>query len=1209
MAFRLSDNDKLAIQRAANVRAQNEALMQAQAAQDEYNRIAQAPTQQKPGGLGGVLAGIGNSIGNLGKGLVGLFGTGAANIGDIATSIATGKATSKNKDDFQKWLAGTDDLKDARLKNAGTALDAAATLSDFIPGLGTGAKVALNVGQGAASGVAQEFIDNGRNATLDNAVKNAVAGAGAAGAGQFVGNKLAKGVGGNGKIAKAINSNLGRGALTGAAAGAVGGGLGTALNGGDLGQTLSGALQGAGGGALGGATMAGVMGLAGTGIDKLNQKVAGTTSAQNIPEAPVKQRVIETETTPTRKGIAITDYDAGEQTIPVRRANAQSNEYNLGKNAGSLIDGVLGPDNDIQLKSAKRPTDTSLFKKMTGGDFDNAADMLAKNPGDLELLKATNRDLYNRILEGARDYSDLNALQFDGTGAGNKSSLPELNRQQYYEDTIGKLHNQTALGETSTSAADVPDYMRSHLVNDTTGELNGRTLKNDDILREFFRGREGDAVDSMDLNELYGKYEALAQAANQNEIYTPENISNGMRMNGLNDEATRAYLERFGARQNIDVDQYPSLRKPVEVGIETPASDETVYSKRILNAQPQETPVARQTVATPEPETPLIQKGTPEYNEFVRQENIANRKRELRSDIVNGIRDQYGTTRLNDHINGLNDAIMEVADLGLTKRSQIDGFANRITGRDGEVPRVIRKSLKAAGDTNGRLDITMDEVFRQAGISDNKNAQDKAKSFFQSKGKQYSVDQNGNMSRLDMYDFGKELEKQGWIDSSYADRNGTNEVMRGTGEALKILGQEYIAKATDGVDVKSNINVNKLKNILPGNDKWAAKVDDFVNNAETVQDLRSFIEAPTKMSLLAQAEEYNQGTYGQRGGDLGRDAGKAFRAGTSANPAVALGQIAIEKAIDSDAGQQARINRALKNYQNIEAGGTGKTGAINTIKDVAGNIGDKIGNAAKNLNNTTVLDREISPITKRIKDNNGVVTGVATNTIGDLVTRQIARQAGKAAVNDTNIANEQTNAQNALTEAQNAYNMAVGNYQNVVAQGQQLEQQMSQGAQQLQRISSAMDAALAAGDITSYGKLADLYQQAYKIYGADATASTTEAKALSANQSKALAAQQQLEQLATMRPDAGTAMADIPVLSGLIGLTGGNQYANQAKALATTLGYLLSGANIKESEAERIGQSYVPNAYDSEAVRQQKLARARQLIQSYMGDTNDLAQA
>ena len=1196
------------LRRLQQQRAQIDAYEQAQQSALDYENKARAAeaaqSQQSQGGLGGVLAGIGNSIGNsignLGKGLVGLFGTGAANIGDIATSIATGKATSKNKDDFQKWLAGTDDLKDARLKNAGTALDAAATLSDFIPGLGTGAKVALNVGQGAASGVAQEFIDNGRNATLDNAVKNAVAGAGAAGAGQFVGNKLAKGISGNGKIAKALNSNIGRGALTGAAAGAVGGGLGTALNGGDLGQTLGGALQGAGGGALGGATMAGVMGLAGTGIDKLNNKLNGTTTPQTIAEAPATttKRIIETENTPTRKGIAITDYDAGEQTIPVRRANAPSSEYSLGKNAGSLIDGVLGPDNEIKLKNANQPTDASLFKKMTGGDFDNAADMLAKNPGDLELLKATNRDLYNRILEGARDYSDLNALQFDGTGASSKSALPELNRQQYYEDTIGKLHATDAFGgQTSTSYADVPDYMRNHLVNDTTGQLNGKTLQNDDILREFFRGREGDAVDSMDLNDLYGKYEALAQAANQNEIYTPENISNGMRMNGLNDEATRAYLERFGARQNVDVDQYPSLRKPVEVGIETPSSNETVYTKRTLNAQPQETPVARQTVATPEPETPLIQKGTPEYNEFVRQENIANRQRELRRDIVTGIRDQYGTTRLNDRINGLNDAIMEVADLGLTKRSQIDGFANRITGRDGEIPKVIRKSLKNGGDVNGRIDLSMDDVYRTAGAD--KTAQGRIKSFFESTGKKYSVDQNGNMNRLDMYDFGKELEKEAYkmIDRGDRTQNGTTTAY---GEGLRLLGEAYISKATDGVDVKSNINVNKLKNILPGNDKWASKVDDFVNNAETVQDLRSFIEAPTKMSLLAQAEEYNQGTYGQRGGDLGRDAGKAFRAGTSANPAVALGQIAIEKAIDSDAGQQARINRALKNYQNIEAGGTGKTGAINTIKDVAGNIGDKIGNAAKNLNNTTVLDREISPITR-----NG-----ATNTIGDLTTRQIARQAGKAAVNDTNIANEQAQAQNALLDAQNAYNTAVGNYQNVVAQGQQLEKQMSQGAQQLERISNAMQAALAAGDITSYGKLADLYQQAYKIYGADLeTGTTSEAKALSANQSKALAASQQLEQLATMKPDVGTALSDVPVINGIIGLTGGNEYANQAKALATTLGYLLSGANIKESEAERIGQSYVPNAYDSEAVRQQKLARARQLIQSYMGDTNDLAQA
>ena len=140
------------------------------------------------------------------------------------------------------------DAKDAYKKAGGTALDAAATVSDFIPGLGTAARVGLNVGQGAASGLAQEFIDNGENANMDNALARALAGAGAAGAGQAVGSKIAGKIPGSGRISKALNSNLGKSALTGAAAGAVGGGLGTALQGGDLGQALAGALQGAQGG-------------------------------------------------------------------------------------------------------------------------------------------------------------------------------------------------------------------------------------------------------------------------------------------------------------------------------------------------------------------------------------------------------------------------------------------------------------------------------------------------------------------------------------------------------------------------------------------------------------------------------------------------------------------------------------------------------------------------------------------------------------------------------------------------------------------------------------------------------------------------------------------------------------------------------------------------------------------------------------------------
>lgn len=1187
------------LRRNAQRRAQINAEEQAQQAAIDYNnRLAAAKAQKsnKPGGLAGVLSGIGESINNTGKALVDLFGgMGVANLVDAFESVTTGKATNKHADDFKKWVYGTDNMKDAYMKAGGAGLDAAATVADFIPGLGTAAKVGLNVGQGAASGFAQEYINNGANANFENALKGALAGAAGAGVGQGVGAKLANKVGGN-KLTKALYSNVGKAALTGAASGATGAGLSAALNGADLGQTLGSAFEGAGGGAIGGATLSGLMGLTGKSIDRIKNKVAKIEGnvVDKLPANTVaKVATVDEAQTPTRRGIAVTDYDAGEQRVKVNRPNQPSSEYSLGKNAGSTLDGVLGPDNARKLPNAKQPTDADLFRKQTGGQFDNAADYLAKYPQELEALKQDYPDVYQAARKGAQDWADLNALQFEGTGATNKSNLPDLNRQQYYEDTIGKVGKKSDLtGAKYASYEDVPDYMRNHLLNDTTGQLNGKTLKNDDILREFFRGQYGDSVDSMDLNELYSAYERLAQAANQNEVYTPENISNGIRMNDINDDVTGAFVRDLGLRQQIGVDAYPSLRKPVEVALlDNPANTETVYTKRTIapktTAESNLPAKATQAQVAPIEETPLIQKGTPEYNEMVRQEVIANRRRELENQVVGGILDQYGTVRLNDssEIGNIKQAAMDMANLGLTQRSQIDGFTKRITGADGEIPKVIRKSLKAAGDTNGRLDITMDEVFRQAGISDNKNAQDKAKSFFQSKGKKYSVDQNGNMSRLDMYDFGKELEKQGWIDSAYADRNGTNEVMRGTGEALKILGQEYIAKASDGVDIRSNIDVNKLKNILPGNEKWAAQVDNFANNVKTVQDARSFISSPTKMSLWAQAEDFNVGTYGQNVGNTARDAGKVIRSATSANPIAAGAQMAATKVVESKANKQRMIKNAIKKIDRLESGKTTSGG----LSGVAGKIGNGIGNIGRTMNNDTFSSKQLA-------------SGL---TIGDIANREIARQSAIAESNNVNnrLRDERINQE--MLNAQNDYNAAMADAQaKYQAAAQQPNTAATVAQEKLDRISSALDAALAAGDITAYGQLANLYKQAYNIYGPalESTQKQTETKALSANQSKALAASQQLEQLAQMTPDAGTAIANSP-LGFLVNLGGGNEYANQAKALSTTLGYLLSGANIKESEAERIGQSYVPNAFDSEAVRQQKIARARQLIQSYLSDT------
>ena len=84
-----------------------------------------------------------------------------------------------------------------------------------------------------------------------------------------------------------------------------------------------------------------------------------------------------------------------------------------------------------------------------------------------------------------------------------KSSLPKLNRDQYYYDTIGKLKSKG--GKGNVRADDLPDYMRSHL-------SNKQTRGNDEILWKFFDDQDAD------LNELYERYEAIASGAGRYEF-------------------------------------------------------------------------------------------------------------------------------------------------------------------------------------------------------------------------------------------------------------------------------------------------------------------------------------------------------------------------------------------------------------------------------------------------------------------------------------------------------------------------------------------------------------------------------------------------------------------------------------------------------------------------------------------------------------------
>jgi len=197
--------------------------------------------------LPSILGGMAQGFIDFGKGAVDLFGTGGAAIGDLVESARTGKVTTKNQDDFRKWLYNTDSTKDAAAKGLGTTLNGVQTALDYIPGVNALTRNPLgNAAQGALGGLADEFKTYGENYDLGRAGQRAaVSAAGAAASGS-----LADALKGSSNAL--LSSNAVQGLARGATGGAITGGGYAAIDGGDV---LEAAKQGAGMGALiGGAT-------------------------------------------------------------------------------------------------------------------------------------------------------------------------------------------------------------------------------------------------------------------------------------------------------------------------------------------------------------------------------------------------------------------------------------------------------------------------------------------------------------------------------------------------------------------------------------------------------------------------------------------------------------------------------------------------------------------------------------------------------------------------------------------------------------------------------------------------------------------------------------------------------------------------------------------------------------------------------------------
>lgn len=194
--------------------------------------------------LPSVLGGLAQGFLDFGKSTVDLLGTGTASVADL---VQSGGKSTKNQDDFRKWLYKTDSAEDAAAKGLGTALNGAQTIVDFIPPVSAITKTPLGNGlQGAVGGLADEFKEYGKDYDLARAGERAAISGGAAIASGGLSDAL------KGSANSLLSSGAIRGLASGGIAGGVTGGGYAAIDGGDI---LEGAKQGASMGALvGGAT-------------------------------------------------------------------------------------------------------------------------------------------------------------------------------------------------------------------------------------------------------------------------------------------------------------------------------------------------------------------------------------------------------------------------------------------------------------------------------------------------------------------------------------------------------------------------------------------------------------------------------------------------------------------------------------------------------------------------------------------------------------------------------------------------------------------------------------------------------------------------------------------------------------------------------------------------------------------------------------------
>lgn len=247
-------------------------------------------------------------------------------------------------------------------------------------------------------------------------------------------------------------------------------------------------------------------------------------------------------------------------TKSVTRGLTGAGISSLSPKAGSTLDGILGRSSGLVLPETKI-VPKSLYER-SGGKYNTIGDAMSDldySLADIKSDKTLSKKNLDLLDKNTREIADINNSALDAVGATAKSNLPMLNRDQYYEETLGRV------GKNGVMSADVPDYMQSHLSNPKDAGGAFARGSNDEILRDLFQDQ------TSPISELYDRYDKLASSGNANEIFTPENVDQAIELanydnSGAGDAITQDFADRaFGNKRDIAVSGGSSPAKKVKV--------------------------------------------------------------------------------------------------------------------------------------------------------------------------------------------------------------------------------------------------------------------------------------------------------------------------------------------------------------------------------------------------------------------------------------------------------------------------------------------------------------------------------------------------------------------------------------------------------------------------------------------------------------------